>query len=269
MGYPVAHSKSPHIHRLFAHQTGQHLSYEAMLVEVDGFAAALRQFRLQGGRGVNVTVPFKQDAWRCMHQRSDRAERAGAVNTVSFQSDGSYLGDNTDGVGLVRDLTINHGVRLSAARVLLLGAGGAVRGVLEPILEQAPARLVIANRTVAKAQQLAQEFSPLGDLDGCGFDQLDGAAFDIVVNGSAASLHGELPSLPDDLLRPNACCYDMMYGRRPTPFMAWAIEHGAGKSIDGLGMLVEQAAESFYLWRHVRPQTGPVIAALRTRGDVQ
>lgn len=269
MGNPVAHSKSPHIHQLFARQTGQHLNYEAMLVEVGGFAAALRQFRLQGGRGVNVTVPFKQDAWRCMHQRSARADRAGAVNTVSFQSDGSYLGDNTDGVGLVRDLTVNHGVKLNAARVLLLGAGGAVRGVLEPILEQAPARLVIANRTVAKAQQLAQEFSPLGDLDGCGFDQLGGTAFDIVVNGSAASLHGELPPLPDDLLQPNACCYDMMYGQRPTPFMAWAVEHGAGKSIDGLGMLVEQAAESFYLWRRVRPQTDPVITALRTRGNAQ
>lgn len=263
MGNPIAHSKSPKIHALFAQQTHQQLSYEALLVPLDGFAAAVAEFRASGGKGLNVTVPFKQEAWALESQQTDRARRAGAVNTLWFRDDGSILADTTDGVGLVRDLTRNHGVELSAKRILILGAGGAVRGVLEPLLQQSPATVVVANRTASKAEALAQLFGDMGTISGCGFDGLHGEQFDLVINGTAASLEGEVPPLPDDLLSDDACCYDMMYGADPTPFQLWATGRGAVQALDGLGMLVEQAAESFHLWRGVRPETNPVIAALR------
>jgi shikimate dehydrogenase len=263
MGNPIAHSKSPRIHELFARQTGQALTYEAILVPVDGFAAALDAFQRAGGKGVNITVPFKRQAWEAVHQRSLRAERAGAVNTIVFRAGDERFGDNTDGAGLVRDLTDNHGVGLAGARLLVLGAGGAVRGVLEPLLACRPARLVIANRTAERAVELARAFGADGPVHGGGFDALAGERFDLIINGTAASLQGELPPLPERSLQPGGCCYDMMYGDRPTAFMEWGRAHGAGRLLDGLGMLVEQAAESFLLWRGVRPQTAPVIDRLR------
>lgn len=263
MGNPIGHSKSPQIHRLFAQHTHQQLQYEAILVPEDGFAAALDQFQGKGGKGVNVTVPFKQQAWKQVDERSERAGPAGAVNTIVFRADGSRFGDNTDGVGLVRDLTVNHGIALDDRRVLVLGAGGAVRGVLAPLLEQGPERLVIANRTVGRALELAQQFADRGPVAGCGFDELAGGQFDVVINGTAAGLKGELPPLPAQLLGRDACCYDMMYSQEATAFQQWAHEHGARIALDGLGMLVEQAAESFLIWRGVRPDTAPVITALR------
>ncbi len=263
MGNPIAHSKSPGIHAMFAEQTGQRLEYSAIMVDLGGFDQAVGNFQASGGKGLNVTVPFKQDAWRLVDRRSERAERAGAVNTIKFMGDGSLLGENTDGVGLVRDLTVNHGIAIEGQRLLLLGAGGAVRGVLEPLLAERPKTLVIANRTVDRARVLADEFAALGQVSGCGFDALAGQQFDLVINGTAASLQGELPPLPDGILAEGAVCYDMMYAAEPTAFMQWALERGAAQALDGLGMLVEQAAESFAIWRGVRPETAPVIKAVR------
>ena len=263
MGNPIGHSKSPKIHALFAEETHQSLTYEALLVPLDGFVNAVADFRAAGGKGLNITVPFKQEAWALEAEQSERARRAGAVNTLWFRDDGSLFADTTDGVGLVRDLTNNHGIALAAKRILILGAGGAVRGVLEPILAEHPASVVIANRTASKARELASLFGDLGSLHGCGFESLSGQQFDLVINGTAASLEGEVPPLPDDLLAANASCYDMMYGAERTPFQLWGTAHGAVQSLDGLGMLVEQAAESFAIWRGVRPDTALVIKRLR------
>lgn len=263
LGNPIAHSKSPRIHRLFAEQTGQDLQYEAILVPVGGFTRAVADFQTQGGRGVNITVPFKQEAWALADERSARAQRAGAVNTLLLRADGSRYGDTTDGVGLVRDLCGNHGVRLAGQRVLLLGAGGAARGVLEPLLAEQPVEIVIANRTVANAQSLVRAFAELGALTACGFDALKGESFAVIINATAAGLQGEVPPLPAGVLVPQGCAYDMMYGDAPTAFVRWAQAQGPVQAFDGLGMLVEQAAESFYLWRGIRPDTGQVITELR------
>ena len=266
-GNPIAHSKSPQIHTLFAEQTRQALSYTAELAEIGQFDVAVKNFIKNNGRGLNVTVPFKEDAWQCATKRSHRAQRAGAVNTLMLQQDGSLYGDTTDGVGLVRDLMTNHGVKIINKRVLIIGAGGAVRGVLEAILEQQPALLLIANRTKQKALQLAKDFSNLENIarniKGCGLDEIGDAQFDIIINATSASLHGELPPLPDSIFADDACSYDMMYSAQATPFMRWSIDHGAATAFDGLGMLVEQAAESFYLWRNVRPETKRVIKQIR------
>lgn len=262
-GNPIAHSKSPQIHTLFAELTGQPLIYTAELAEVDDFEERVKTFVANNGKGLNITVPFKQQAWALTSQRSPRAERAGAVNTIIIKEDGSYFGENTDGIGLVRDLTKNHQIELQNKRILIVGAGGAVRGVIEPILQQSPSGLVIANRTVSKALQLAVDFADLGKISGCGFDDLEGESFDVVINGTSASLHGDLPPLPDGLFNDNACAYDMMYAAEPTVFMEWATQHGAANIFDGLGMLVEQAAESFNLWRGVQPETQPVIDSIR------
>lgn len=263
MGNPIAHSLSPRIHHLFARQTGQSLSYDALLVEADGFAQAVAAFLIAGGKGLNVTIPFKQEAYELADELSPRAQRAGAVNTLLIHDDGTLLGDNTDGVGLVRDLTRNLKLTLSEKQILLLGAGGAARGVLAPLLEQKPARLLIANRTAERAVQLANSFSDLGAVKGCGFNALSGPGFDIVINATAAGLQGRVPDLPGDVIAPHSCCYDMMYGSLPTAFMHYAQQHGAQHTFDGLGMLVEQASESFLIWRGLRPDTGPVIEALR------
>ncbi|MDX1250891.1 MAG: shikimate dehydrogenase [Gammaproteobacteria bacterium] len=265
MGNPVAHSKSPQIHTLFARQTGQDLVYTAILVELGHFAEAVAGFAAAGGKGLNITVPFKREAWELVDERSPRAARAGAVNTILFRPEGGRYGDNTDGIGLVRDLRDNHGIRIQGRRVLLLGAGGAVRGVAGPLLEERPAQLVIANRTADKAVELAKELTDLGKVAGCGYQDLDAERFDLIINGTAASLKGEMPPLPATVLAAGGCCYDMMYGAQPTPFMRWAIEHGAQQALDGLGMLVEQAAEAFFLWRGVHPQTRPVVDALRAQ----
>ena len=262
-GNPISHSKSPQIHTTFAEQTGQELVYTAELAEVDSFEKAVKTFVENNGKGLNITVPFKQQAWQLCDLRSSRAERAGAVNTIIVKDDGSYFGENTDGIGLVRDLINNHHIELKDKRILILGAGGAVRGVIEPILNEKPTALVIANRTVSKALQLSADFDDIGKISGCGFDELEGQLFDVVINGTSASLHGDLPPLPDNLFNDNACAYDMMYAAKPTVFMEWANQHSAEKIFDGLGMLVEQAAESFTLWRGVPPKTKPVIFAIR------
>lgn len=260
-GNPIGHSKSPQIHRLFAEQTGQALGYEPLLAPLDDFPGFARAF-FREGRGANVTVPFKEQAFRLADELSERARRAGAVNTLKKLEDGRLLGDNTDGIGLVRDLKDNAGLSLAGKRILLLGAGGAVRGVLEPLLAERPSALVIANRTLEKAEQLAGEFAGLGAISASRFEDLQ-SPFDLIVNGTSASLAGELPPLADGLVRAGRTfCYDMMYGAAPTPFCQWAAGLGA-QTRDGLGMLVEQAAAAFELWRGVRPDSEPVLAALR------
>ena len=265
-GNPIAHSKSPEIHRQFAAQTGQALSYEKQLVDEQGFDEAADAFFANGGKGLNITVPFKQDAYSYVARTTPRARRAGAVNTLCLEADGTVLGDTTDGVGLVSDILHNHGWEVHHKKVLILGAGGAVRGALEPLLEQQPQHVVIANRTVDKALQLSKGFAEFGYLLGCGYDMLGEQQFDLIINGTSAGLKGDLPPLPDSLINPEGTtvCYDMLYGAEPTPFMQWASERGAQVS-DGLGMLVGQAAESFALWRGVRPETAPVIASLRSQ----
>jgi len=261
-GSPIKHSKSPRIHRLFAEQTGQALSYDAEEVTAEAFPVAVEAFFAAGGKGLNCTVPLKELAYRFADARTERAERSKAVNTLALQRDSGILGDNTDGCGLVRDLLENHQVLVAGKNILILGAGGASRGIIGPILAQAPTRLVIANRTAEKALLLADEFDSLGDISGCGFADLAHAQFDLILNATSASLSGQLPPLPDHLLADGGSCYDLAYGNEPTAFVRWGLEHGARLSLDGLGMLVEQAAEAFYIWRGVRPQTRPVIDLL-------
>lgn len=262
-GNPIAHSKSPLIHRLFAEQTGLQISYEPLLAALDGFPEAVSQF-FQDGSGANVTVPFKEQAFILADQLSERALRAKAVNTLKKLEDGRLLGDNTDGAGLVNDL-LNNQVLLAQTSILILGAGGAVRGVLEPLLAQHPAEVCIANRTVEKAEQLAREFADLGPMTACGYDWID-APVDIIINGTSASLSGELPPLASTLIKPgHTICYDMMYSKHATIFNQWAQQHGAARTLDGLGMLVEQAAEAFYLWTGVRPNPAPVLQQLRAQ----
>ena len=262
MGNPISHSKSPSIHTLFAEQTQQSILYTAIHVDIEGFKQAVGNFAATGGKGLNITVPFKQEAWALVTERSERAERAGAVNTIKIEDD-KLFGDNTDGVGLVNDLTINHSIELKNKKILLMGAGGAARGVLVPLLKQNPSFLFVANRTPDRAKDLASGFSDLGSIEGGGYEHIPDEKFDVVINATAASLQGDLPPLPDTLLNDNASCYDMMYAAKPTPFMLWATEHNATKVLDGLGMLVEQAAESFNIWRGVKPETKLVIEKLR------
>lgn len=262
-GNPIKHSKSPQIHLAFAKQTHQDLSYRAHKVEVGMFASAARSFFDNGGKGLNITVPFKLDAFEFADQLSDRAQRAGAVNTLAKKEDGIIFGDNTDGTGLVTDICQNLEWKIKKRRVLLLGAGGAIRGILEPIILQQPGLLVIVNRTVSKAQKLARSFSDLADVRACSFEALQANQFDLIINGTSASLAGELPPLPSNLISDDGCCYDMMYSAEPTPFMRWGAENLAWAVSDGLGMLVEQAAESFSLWRGTRPKTQQVIESVR------
>ena len=262
-GNPIKHSKSPQIHAMFAEQTAQDLVYRAQLVDEKRFAAVAQDFFAGGGKGLNITVPFKLDAYAFADQLSDRARRAGAVNTLALQEDGNIYGDNTDGVGLLRDINDNLDWQIEDRRVLVLGAGGAVRGILEPLLRKKPGLLVIANRSVDKAQLLARDFNDIGAVSACSFTALAGSQFDLVINGTSASLSGEMPPLPTSLLTDQACCYDMVYGAEPSPFMRWAAGQMAWAVSDGLGMLVEQAAEAFCIWRGVRPKTRPVIDALR------
>ncbi len=266
-GNPIAHSKSPQIHTLFAQQTKQSLTYTAELAEIGQFEPAVRNFINNNGKGLNITVPFKEDAWKIASERSERAQRAGAVNTLSLLPDGNLYGDTTDGVGLVRDLIQNHNITLTGKDILVIGAGGAVRGVLESILKQKPKSLLITNRTADKAIRLADDFSDMGNIRGCGLDDTGSTYshgdFDIVINGTSASLQGDLPALPGSIFKKNSCSYDMMYAKQETPFMQWSASCGAENIFDGLGMLVEQAAESFYLWRKARPETAPVIEQIR------
>lgn len=261
-GNPIGHSKSPLIHRMFAEQTGEQLDYSTLLAPLEDFTGCAREFFAQG-RGANVTVPFKEEAYRLANSLTERAQRAGAVNTLSKLADGSLLGDNTDGAGLVRDLTVNAGLSLQGKRILLLGAGGAVRGALEPLLAEQPASLIIANRTVEKAELLAELFDDLGPVSASGFDWLR-EPVDVIINATSASLSGDVPPIAGSLIEPGKTfCYDMMYAKEPTAFCRWATEQGAAVAMDGLGMLVEQAAEAFFLWRGVRPDSAPVLAELR------
>lgn len=261
IGNPIAHSKSPDIHARFAAQTAQNLKYDRLLAPLDGFAQTVREFMQGGGKGANVTVPFKLEAFALADSLSPRAQAAGAVNTLSFNA-GAIVGDNTDGVGLVTDIVRNAGVAIEGKKVLLLGAGGAARGVILPILEQRPAALIIANRTVARANELASDFAMHGPVSASSFEALQDS-FDIVVNATSASLAADVPPIPPNVFGIGALAYDMMYGKGPTVFMQFAAQHGASTR-DGLGMLVEQAAESFYIWRGVRPDTAAVFAELRT-----
>ena len=263
IGNPVAHSKSPAIHAQFAAQTGESIAYERLAAPLDDFAACVQHFMQSGGRGANVTVPFKLEAFALATQLTPRAQAAGAVNTLSFE-DGRIVGDNTDGVGLVRDIVHNAGVVLEGRRILLLGAGGAARGVVMPLLAGRPQQLVVANRTFARAQELVQSFPAAASvLKAAAFDDLSGQ-FDVIINATSASLSADLPAVPATLFGPQVFVYDMMYAATPTVFMQWAAQHGA-RVRDGLGMLVEQAAESFFVWRGARPDTAPVYAALRAQ----
>lgn len=263
-GNPIAHSKSPAIHAAFAKASGQDLIYEARLAAVDGFALAVSEFVAAGGKGANVTVPFKEEAYRLATRLADRAARAGAVNTLLF--DGvEVFGDNTDGAGLVRDLVHNLGFSLAGKRILLLGAGGASRGVIAPLLAEKPASLFVANRSAERAVALAQAFSDMAPLGAGSFGEAAGKSFDLVINATSASLSGASLPLPAGIFAPGSLAYDMMYGKGETPFLALAREQGAAMWADGLGMLVEQAAEAFFVWRGVRPVTAQVLVELRAK----
>ena len=263
IGHPVAHSKSPQIHAAFAGQTGQNLAYERLLAPLDGFVTVMRGFVAQGGKGLSVTVPFKLEAHGLADMLTARARAAGAVNALHIV-DGRIVGDNTDGAGLVRDIEHGAGVALEGKKVLMLGAGGAARGAILPLLQAGTASLTIANRTAAKAAGLAAGFAAHGNILARDFHALQGG-FDVVINATSASMDDQLPPVRPEVFASGALAYDMMYGREPTVFMRFAAEHGADTR-DGLGMLVEQAAEAFLLWRAVRPDTAPVYAALRA-GD--
>jgi shikimate dehydrogenase len=260
IGNPVAHSLSPEIHARFAQATAERIAYERLLVAPGGFERAAREFFAAGGQGANVTLPFKVDAFVFARERTARAELAGAVNTLAIRG-GVVLGDNTDGAGLARDLTANLGLSLAGMRILLLGAGGAARGVIAPLLALGPAKLVVANRTAERARELALRFRDAGVVEGVGLEAM-GSGFDLVVNATSASTRRERLALPEGLFARGATAYDMAYGRAAGPFLEQARAGGARTS-DGLGMLVEQAAESFFLWRGKRPETASVIAALR------
>ena len=263
MGNPVSHSKSPLIHKTFANQTGENIYYQAIHVELDGFAVAVQTFREYGGKGLNITLPFKGEAYQCATRLSERARTARAVNTLTF-NESDINGDNTDGIGLVKDL-LNNGIELSGCRILIIGAGGAVRGIISPLLQQEPESIMIANRTVSKARDLVGSLNNQTHLNACGLDELNKlGSFDVIINGTSSGLSGELPAIPESILDSNSACYDMVYGDRETVFVGWCREAGVRIALDGLGMLVEQAAESFYIWRGVRPETAPVIQMLRS-----
>lgn len=260
-GHPIKHSKSPFIHTHFANQTMQQMQYQAFGVPLDGFKERLQLFFLENGKGCNVTVPFKEEAFEFAQQLTNRAQLAGAVNTLKLTDDGIIFGDNTDGAGLILDLKNNH-VNISNARILLLGAGGAARGVCGPLLDEKPAELIIANRTYSTAQALASNFTAIGNIKACEFQYLSGE-FNLIINASSASLSGNILPISKHLIRPETTIYDMMYSAETTVFNQWASTLGARLILDGLGMLVEQAAESFLIWRGIKPRTQQVLAYLR------
>ena len=263
MGYPVSHSRSPVIHRLFALQTGENVQYELLQVTPDKLSVAVRQFQRTGGKGLNITVPHKAEVIKLCEHLTERARTAGAANTLVF-ADGEIHGDNTDGIGLLRDLTINLGVTLEGANILILGAGGATRGIVGPLLEMQPASLRIANRTLDKAQVLADHFSRSGPISACRFNMVPVTdVYDLIINATSAGVKGEIPPYPAAAISKNTLCYDLSYGLKPTPFSVWAREQGAERSVMGWGMLVEQAAESFKIWRGVRPETAPVLKQMK------
>ncbi len=262
VGHPVEHSRSPFIHTLFARQTGQQLTYELIDAAPAAFETAVRGFGAAGGRGLNVTVPHKEAAFTLVDELSKTARMAGAVNTITIV--GNHLrGDNTDGVGFIRDITVNQGLDLAGRSVILFGAGGAARGVVGPLLAEKPAKIVIANRSRPRAVELAAHFGNPPEIELIDFDGLTGLpAFDLLVNASSAGLKGEATPFPGSLVSTDSVCYDMVYSRNDTPFVAWARQHNAGLAIQGWGMLVEQAAESFRIWRGVMPVTAPILKQL-------
>jgi len=263
-GHPVSHSWSPFIHGMFARQTGASVDYRLVDVAPARFRKTVLEFFVGGGLGANVTLPHKPAAAELVNELTPRAARARAVNTIAVKPEDKLLGDNTDGAGLVTDLRQNLGVTLAGKRILLLGAGGAVRGVLAPLLAERPTLMLIANRTAGRAQDLAAEFADLGTIEGGGLDAAGSLAWDVVIHATSASLAGEVPELPRSALGPASVCYDMAYGRGDTPFQRWAAARGVRRAYKGWGMLVEQAAESWHLWRGSRPDTRPVLAALAT-----
>ena len=262
VGHPVAHSWSPFIHGMFAKATAQNLVYRLFDISPHDFRREALRMLTGGVRGLNITLPHKQAAAELVNELTARAERAQAVNTIAFFKDTLLLGDNTDGLGLTADLERNLGITLADKRILILGAGGAVRGVLGPLLERELRSLTIANRTPDRARKLAAEFADLGSISGCGFGDLKGPPYDLIINATSASLHGEMPDMPVGLVGEETICYDMAYGRGHTPFTLWAKSLHAARTTKGWGMLVEQAAESFLLWRGIRPDTQPVLQAL-------
>ncbi len=262
IGHPISHSLSPFIHAQFARQTGEDIDYIAKEIPLDGLTSALQQLQQAGFKGTNITVPFKEQAWQLVTTKSNRSASAGAINTIAFNPNGSLYGDNTDGVGLCRDLVNNHHVVLKNKRLLLLGAGGAARGVIHALLAYQPFELIIANRTVSKAMHLATLFAGSGTISGTDYHQLKGT-FDVIINATSASLAGQVPPLPDSVNIKNSYCYDMMYSHTDTAFINWAKQRRVNKAIDGLGMLVEQAAEAFLLWRDVKPDTKKVIKLIK------
>jgi shikimate dehydrogenase len=267
-GNPISHSKSPQIHSLFAEQKGISLSYQAIEVPVGRFDEYVRSFAEQKGKGLNITVPFKGDAFSLCDSLTERARISGSVNTIWFDEQNKILGDTTDGKGLINDLISNNGLELNEQTILILGAGGSVRAILEPLCFNKPDKIVIANRTVSKAEQLAKTFAHLGNIQACSYanlseDPYNDQAFDLIINGTSLSLSGKLPMIPKSTISNTTCCYDLMYSDTETIFMKWASAQGALKVMDGLGMLVEQAAESFNIWHGVMPDTAPVIQLLR------
>lgn len=261
MGHPIQHSWSPRIHQLFAEQTRQNLIYQAILVPLQGLAKALDHFQAKGGKGLNITLPFKQEAYQLVDTLSERAQKAKAINTILFNADGSRFGDNTDGIGFVRDVNLHHAFTILNKRILILGAGGAVRGILSPLLEEQPEVIVVANRTRENAEVLAKEFA----VEVTDFADLGNEQFDLIINGTSASLNHNDIKLPHNIIGKETYCYDMVYGKSSTPFMIWAQNNQASIVSDGLGMLVEQAAESFYLWRQIRPDTQSVLNYFTSR----
>ena len=262
IGHPISHSKSPVIHRLFAEATGEDISYDAIDIPPEELVPRVRQLIADGYRGLNVTVPHKTEVVKLTSMLTSRAELAGAVNTLIVHADGTIEGDNTDGAGLVNDLRQNLRTRLAGIRILILGAGGATRGIVPALFATRPREITIANRSLERAQALARDFRMLGRILACQFEELGGKQFDLVINATSAGLQGETPPFPASILGPETLCYDLSYAMQDTPFVAWAAEHGAGRVAQGWGMLVEQAAESFQAWRGVRPDTRPVIARL-------
>lgn len=262
VGHPVEHSRSPMIHQLFARQTGAQISYELIDAAPEQLEAAVLGFRSAGGKGMNVTVPHKEAAFAIATEIGAAAAVAKAVNTLNFAS-GRIRGDNTDGAGFIRDLAVNHAQRIAGAHVLILGAGGAVRGILAPLLDSEPASLTLANRTLERAEKLRDEFAACARIDVCEFAELiERGAFDIVINATSAGLRGEQPPFPASVVGATSFCYDLAYSLKQTPFVTWARAHGAGSAVQGWGMLVEQAAESFAIWRGVRPETAPILQQL-------
>ena len=261
-GHPIAHSWSPFIHGMFAKESAQNLVYRLFDITPENFRREALRLFAGGLKGLNVTLPHKQAAAELVNELTPRAERAQAVNTIAFFEQTSLLGDNTDGLGLLADLENNLGISLSGKRLLILGAGGAVRGVLAPLMERELRSVVIANRTAERARSLAAEFADMGEISGCGFSEVRGPPYDLIINATSASLQGEMPQMPVGLVGEESICYDMAYGRGHTPFTLWAKSLHAARTTKGWGMLVEQAAESFLLWRGIRPDTQSVLQAL-------